>query len=135
MTIGPLSFSRCTTDQQTAVIAGVMGSLLDNQESGGVWWIDVRARDRLDDLRLPPSGEFDPPSRYESTVPIDPGYEPTVPIDPASGYEPTAPIDPVSRYEPAAPVDTAPHHGATSGRGRMATSSRRRPRRAGDGAR
>ena len=29
-------------------VPGVMGSLLDNLQKSGVWWIDVRARDHLD---------------------------------------------------------------------------------------
>ena len=58
-------------------VPGVMGSLLDNQESGGVWWIDVRARDRLDDLRLPPTGEHDPPdSDPVRAFNVDISYEP-----------------------------------------------------------
>ncbi len=58
-------------------VPGVMGSLLDNQESGGVWWIDVRARNRLDDLRLPPSGEHDPPgSDPIRAFNVDISYEP-----------------------------------------------------------
>ena len=40
-------------------IPGVMGSLLDNQAKGGVWWIDIRARDLLDGLALSPDGDLD----------------------------------------------------------------------------
>jgi hypothetical protein len=33
-------------------VPGVMGSLLMSRSKGGIWWIDVRTRHHIDDLRL-----------------------------------------------------------------------------------
>ena len=33
-------------------LPGVMGSLLQSRSRGGIWWIDVRTRDRIDQLGL-----------------------------------------------------------------------------------
>ena len=35
-------------------IPGITGSLLLSKTKGGVWWIDVRTRQHLEDLRLSP---------------------------------------------------------------------------------
>jgi pimeloyl-ACP methyl ester carboxylesterase len=40
-------------------VPGVMGSLLQSRTKGGVWWIDVRTRNFIDELRLSPDGEGD----------------------------------------------------------------------------
>jgi pimeloyl-ACP methyl ester carboxylesterase len=40
-------------------VPGVMGSLLYSHNRGGVWWIDVLNRKRIDDLRLSPDGSGD----------------------------------------------------------------------------
>jgi hypothetical protein len=37
-------------------VPGVMGSLLQSETKGGVWWLDVRSRQHLDDLGLAPDG-------------------------------------------------------------------------------
>ena len=40
----------------TLFVPGVMGSVLSPLGLGGVWWLDIRARTRLDDLGLTPDG-------------------------------------------------------------------------------
>jgi pimeloyl-ACP methyl ester carboxylesterase len=40
-------------------VPGVMGSLLQSDSKGGVWWIDVRALGHIDDLALSPDGLHD----------------------------------------------------------------------------
>lgn len=40
-------------------VPGVMGSMLQSDAKGGVWWIDPRTRQHIDDLRLAPGGEQD----------------------------------------------------------------------------
>src|SRR6266508_4817326 len=40
-------------------VPGVMGSLLQSRTKGGIWWVDVRTRKHLDDLRLAPDGRSD----------------------------------------------------------------------------
>jgi pimeloyl-ACP methyl ester carboxylesterase len=58
-------------------VPGVMGSMLLSESLGGVWWIDVRNRHHLDDLRLSPDGQNDVNPDYK-LVPCttDPVYEP-----------------------------------------------------------
>lgn len=58
-------------------IPGAMGSMLLSEGLGGVWWVDVRSRHRLDDLRLSPDGQHDADAGYK-IVPCttDPVYEP-----------------------------------------------------------
>jgi pimeloyl-ACP methyl ester carboxylesterase len=43
-------------------VPGVMGSLLHSRTHGGVWWIDVRNRARIDQLALTPDGTQDVPA-------------------------------------------------------------------------
>lgn len=45
--------------RKIVLVPGVMGSLLQSTTKGGVWWIDVRARDYIDKLRLSPTGNED----------------------------------------------------------------------------
>jgi pimeloyl-ACP methyl ester carboxylesterase len=58
-------------------VPGVMGSLLMNSAKAGIWWIDVRTRNCIDNLALAPdgAGEADPENRI---VPVtaDPSYMP-----------------------------------------------------------
>lgn len=58
-------------------VPGVMGSLLLSRTKGGVWWIDVRTRGHLDDLRLAPNGlvDHDAVNAIEPFT-SDPSYEP-----------------------------------------------------------
>ncbi len=48
-------------------IPGIMGSLLQSTTRAGVWWVDVRTRDRINDLRLSPDGtqDYDPGNAVE----------------------------------------------------------------------
>jgi pimeloyl-ACP methyl ester carboxylesterase len=58
-------------------VPGVMGSLLQSQTKGGIWWVDVRTRKHLDDLRLAPDGRSDADSDNDiGPVTTDPTYEP-----------------------------------------------------------
>src|SRR4051812_24917675 len=43
-------------------VPGIMGSLLQSRTRGGIWWIDVRTRARIDQLGLSPDGlqDIDP---------------------------------------------------------------------------
>jgi pimeloyl-ACP methyl ester carboxylesterase len=55
-------------------VPGVMGSLLASK-MGGVWWIDARARDYIDSLRLSPDGTQDAmPAHGIKPVGIDISY-------------------------------------------------------------
>lgn len=58
-------------------VPGVMGSLLQSRTRGGVWWIDVRTRRFIDELRLSPDGKDDADPRNR-VVPFttDITYEP-----------------------------------------------------------
>src|SRR5215510_11539147 len=58
-------------------VTGVMGSLLLSQTKGGVWWIDPRTRQHLDDLGLRADGQADADPTHQ-IVPFttDPMYEP-----------------------------------------------------------
>ena len=40
-------------------LPGIMGSLLTSRTKGGVWWIDVRSRNHLKDLKLSDDGKAD----------------------------------------------------------------------------
>lgn len=57
---------------------GVMGSLIQSVNKGGVWWIDVlRARDHLNDLRLAPDGVGSANSQDQlEPFNVDTSYEP-----------------------------------------------------------
>lgn len=58
-------------------IPGVMGSLLRSESLGGVWWIDVRTRNHLNDLRLAPDGSADAARGHQvGPFSTDPSYEP-----------------------------------------------------------
>jgi len=58
-------------------VPGVMGSLLISQSKGGIWWVDVRTRKHLNDLRLAPDGQNDAdPSHQIAPTTTDPSYEP-----------------------------------------------------------
>ncbi|HYP28240.1 MAG TPA: hypothetical protein VE262_16110 [Blastocatellia bacterium] len=58
-------------------IPGVMGSLLKSETKGGIWWIDVRTRNHIDDLRLSPDGLEDAdPNNQIAPCSTDPTYEP-----------------------------------------------------------
>ena len=58
-------------------VPGVMGSLLHSRGLAGVWWVDVRTRKHIEDLRLSADGrgDFDPNSQIEP-MSIDTSYEP-----------------------------------------------------------
>ena len=57
-------------------VPGVMGSLLQSETKFGVWWLDVRARNHLDDLGLSPDGLSDlDPDNQISAFNVDIGYE------------------------------------------------------------
>lgn len=45
--------------RKIVLVPGVMGSLLQSTTKGGVWWIDVRAREYIDKLRLSAAGDED----------------------------------------------------------------------------
>lgn len=58
-------------------VPGVMGSLLYSDGLTGVWWVDVRTRAHIDDLRLNPDGMSDIDDDYAiRPFGIDPAYEP-----------------------------------------------------------
>jgi pimeloyl-ACP methyl ester carboxylesterase len=72
-------------------LPGVMGSLLESKTRGGLWWIDVRTRDRIDHLKLSADGKDDAEPKNE-IVPVtsDPSYDPflTAVLDePGFGHE------------------------------------------------
>ena len=57
-------------------VPGVMGSVLTSQGLGGVWWIDVRTRRHIADLRLADDGVHDADPNAEVTaVAVDTTYE------------------------------------------------------------
>jgi pimeloyl-ACP methyl ester carboxylesterase len=57
-------------------VPGVMGSLLASDGYGGVWWLDIRSRNHINDLRLAPDGrrDADPHARIRP-VAVDLSYE------------------------------------------------------------
>ncbi|HEX8843857.1 MAG TPA: alpha/beta fold hydrolase [Pyrinomonadaceae bacterium] len=57
-------------------VPGVMGSLLLSRTKGGIWWIDVRTRKHIDDLKLAPDGQADADPRHQ-IIPctVDTSYE------------------------------------------------------------
>ena len=58
-------------------VPGVMGSVLASYGLGGIWWIDVRTRHHLNDLRLDPDGLQDAnPDHDIQPVATDIGYSP-----------------------------------------------------------
>ncbi|HXU31253.1 MAG TPA: alpha/beta fold hydrolase [Thermoanaerobaculia bacterium] len=57
-------------------VPGVMGSLLLSESLGGVWWIDARTRQHIDDLRLSHDGLKDAnPAHRIAPCSTDPSYE------------------------------------------------------------
>ncbi|OQP47222.1 hypothetical protein A4H97_06870 [Niastella yeongjuensis] len=59
------------------VIPGVMGSLLQSESKGGIWWMDVRTRKHIDDLRLSADGTEDAdPDNAIAACAVDTAYEP-----------------------------------------------------------
>lgn len=65
------------TAKNLIFVPGVMGSLLQSQTKGGIWWIDVRTRAHIDDLRLSPDGleDADPDNQVVAST-VDTSYEP-----------------------------------------------------------
>lgn len=60
-------------------VPGVMGSFLYPKGMSGVWWIDLRTRAHIDDLRLAPDGLGDANRKYKvDAFTIDPTYDPFV---------------------------------------------------------
>ncbi|ANY85532.1 hypothetical protein BB934_45780 (plasmid) [Microvirga ossetica] len=58
-------------------VPGVMGSLLQSNSRGGMWWIDARTRDRIDNLKLSPDGTTDvDPEDDVGPATSDPSYDP-----------------------------------------------------------
>ncbi len=58
-------------------VPGVMGSLLHSTTKGGVWWIDARTRDHINDLGLSDDGQQDAdPNNGIEPFSTDPSYEP-----------------------------------------------------------
>ena len=58
-------------------VPGLMGSMLQSEGLGGVWWIDVRSRNHLNDLRLSPDGLHDANADHRiAPCTTDPIYEP-----------------------------------------------------------
>jgi pimeloyl-ACP methyl ester carboxylesterase len=58
-------------------VPGVMGSMLQSKTKGGIWWVDIRTRKHVDDLRLAPNGEGDAdPTNQIVPITTDPTYEP-----------------------------------------------------------
>lgn len=87
--LGPLAFAEFKTLQRDAshlgrgkknliLVPGVMGSMLQSEGMGGIWWADMlRARDKLDSLALAPGGLTDAnPSVEVSACAIDIIYAP-----------------------------------------------------------
>jgi pimeloyl-ACP methyl ester carboxylesterase len=57
-------------------VPGVMGSLLASGGLGGVWWIDIRSRSHINDLRLAPGGLSDADARSDvRPFEVDMSYE------------------------------------------------------------
>ena len=58
-------------------IPGVMGSLLQSRTRGGMWWIDMRTRDKIDKLALAPDGSRDAEEGSDiAPATSDPMYDP-----------------------------------------------------------
>ena len=58
-------------------VPGVMGSLLQSETKGGVWWLDVRTREHLNDLALANDGVNDKDTNNQvSAFSVDTSYEP-----------------------------------------------------------
>lgn len=58
-------------------VPGITGSLLQSKTKGGIWWIDVRTRDHIEDLHLQPDGKTDAnPDDAIAPCAVDTTYEP-----------------------------------------------------------
>lgn len=58
-------------------VPGVMGSLLTSRSKGGVWWIDVRSRNHINDLKLADDGTVDADKANDvAAFAVDTTYEP-----------------------------------------------------------
>ncbi len=72
-------------------VPGIMGTLLKNDSRGGIWWIDVRTRDYIDQLGLAPDGRTDADGeRNIEPVTADPSYIPflsAAAAEPGVGHE------------------------------------------------
>jgi pimeloyl-ACP methyl ester carboxylesterase len=72
--IGHLAFG---APKNLIFVPGVMGSLLQSRTRGGIWWIDVRTRERIDQLGLSPDGIQDAdPANDIVPATTDPSYDP-----------------------------------------------------------
>jgi pimeloyl-ACP methyl ester carboxylesterase len=68
---------RTTHTPNLIFIPGVMGSMLQSRYKGGIWWIDARNRNKIDQLRLSPDGREDAdPNNGIIPATTDPSYEP-----------------------------------------------------------
>lgn len=58
-------------------VPGIMGSLLMSRSKGGIWWLDVRTREFIDNLALSPDGKADAdPTNQISPITVDCSYTP-----------------------------------------------------------
>lgn len=58
-------------------VPGITGSLLQSKTKGGIWWIDVRTRNHIEDLCLNPDGKTDAdPNNVIVPCAVDTSYEP-----------------------------------------------------------
>lgn len=58
-------------------VPGITGSLLQSKTKGGIWWIDVRTCEHIEDLRLKPDGKTDiDPNNVIVPCAVDTSYEP-----------------------------------------------------------
>jgi len=69
-------------------VPGVMGSVLKSENRGGIWWIDVRTRHHLKDLKLAPDGQRDVDPAFEiMPCAVDFLYEPFfTAVDESQGF-------------------------------------------------
>ncbi|MFF8835719.1 lipase family alpha/beta hydrolase [Streptomyces sp. NPDC015130] len=65
-----------TTGSSLVFVPGVMGSVLVSRGLGGIWWLDVRNRHRVDSLALAPDGLNDAHDSFKVTpAALDMSYE------------------------------------------------------------
>ena len=58
-------------------VPGIMGSLLMSRSKGGIWWLDVRTREFIDNLALSPDGKDDADVANQiSPITVDCSYTP-----------------------------------------------------------
>ncbi|MFG3510554.1 esterase/lipase family protein [Streptomyces sp. NPDC047821] len=75
---GPPPASHLAGDGPTNLlfVPGVMGSILASTGLGGIWWLDVRSRGRIDSLALAPDGHSDTHPAFKiEPVAVDASYE------------------------------------------------------------